>query len=192
MSADPTARPPRPSPGTPEYLRSVWNLVEREIETRYHIPVRVSDVPHPFTGDLDGAEISVDHDVELEDALFILIHLFGHTVQWNVSPRARELAEAQGKPQVWTPEALAAVEEYERDACRISLQLLHEVGVHDLDQWVSDFAACDLRYLFHFYKTGERGEFFSFWQNGTPLLTPLPIPDFQPTVWIARWSGTVI
>lgn len=189
MSAS-TGRPPPPADG--EYLREVWNRVEREIETRYDIPVRISDVPHPFTGDLDGAAIAVDHDLDLEEALFILIHLFGHTVQWNVSPRARELAEAQGTPQVWTPEALAAVEEYERDACRISLQLLHEVGVRDLDQWVSDFAACDLRYLFHFYKTGERGAFFSFWKPGTPLLTPLPIPEFHPTVWIGRWSGTVV
>ncbi|MEZ4363335.1 MAG: hypothetical protein R3B48_24380 [Kofleriaceae bacterium] len=174
----------------PEYLRTVWNRVEREIESRWGVPVRISDVPNPFTGDLDGAEIQVDHDVDLEDALFILIHLFGHTVQWNVSAEARAIAVA--RPTEWTPEALAQVEEYERDACRLSLQLLHEVGVRDLDQWVSDFAACDLEYLLHFYKTGERGDFRSFWRDGTPVLTPLPIPEFAPTAWLTRWSGTVI
>jgi hypothetical protein len=173
-----------------DYLRAVWNRVEREIESRWHIPVRISDVPNPFTGDLDGAEITVDHDIDIEDALFILIHLFGHTVQWNVSPKSREIAVA--RPAEWTAEALAEVAEYERDACRLSLQLLHEVGVRDLDQWVSDFAACDLAYLLHFYRTGERGDFRSFWRDGSPLLTPLPIPRFQPATWISRWTGTVI
>lgn len=174
----------------PEYLRQVWNRVERAIEDRWGIPVRITDVPNPFTGDLDGAEITVDHDVDIEDALFILIHLFGHTVQWNVSPRSREIAVA--RPAEWTPEAIAQVEEYERDACRLSLQLLHELGVHDLDQWVSDFAACDLAYLLHFYRTGERGDFRSFWRAGAPLLTPLAIPEFHPEAWISRWTGTVI
>ncbi len=183
----------RSSTFDPEYLRAVWNKVERTIEDRWGIPVRITDVPHPFTGDLDGSVIAIDHDIELEDALFILIHLFGHTVQWNVSPRAREIAEAQGRPpEAWTPEALAAVEEYERDACRLSLQLLHDVGVRDLDQWVSDFAACDLAYLMHFYKTGEKGEFRSFWKDGTAVMTPLPIPEFHPTEWIGRWTGTII
>ena len=174
----------------PVYLREIWNRVERAIETRWGIPVRITDVPNPFTGDLDGAEITVDPDVDIEDALFILIHLFGHTVQWNVSMRAREIAVA--RPAQWTAEAIAEVEEYERDACRLSLQLLHELGVRDLDQWVSDFAACDLGYLLHFYRTGERGDFRSFWRSGTPLLTPLPIPEFHPTTWISRWQGTVI
>jgi hypothetical protein len=173
-----------------DYLRAVWNRVEAEIESRWQIPVRIADVPSPFTGDLDGAEIAVDHDIEIEDALFILIHLFGHTVQWNVSPRAREIAVAQ--PSEWTEAALAEVAGYESDACRFSLQLLHEIGVFDLDQWVSDFAACDLDYLLHFYKTGERADFRSFWRSNSPLLLPLPIPEFHPTTWISRWKGTVI
>jgi hypothetical protein len=171
-------------------LRAVFNTVEHMIELRWGIPVVISDVPNPFTGDLDGAQIQVDHDVSIEDAVFILIHLFGHTVQWNVSASARSFELA--RPGAWTEEALAAVGEYEHEACRYSLQLLHEAGFRDLDQWVSDFAACDAAYLVHFYRTGEKRPFRSFWRDGCPLLAPLPIPKFEPTRWITRSDGVVI
>ena len=174
----------------PARLRSVFDRVERMIEDRWGIPVVISDVPNPFTGDLDGEQIIVDHDLDIEDAVFILIHLFGHTVQWNVSARAREIAFAQ--PGTWSDDALREVCEYEAEACRYSLQLLHDAGIHDLDQWVSDFAACDVAYLMHYYKTGEKRPFRSFWRDQAPLQRPLPIPAFQPTRWISRYDGTVV
>lgn len=172
-------------------LRVVFDRVERLIEERWEIPVRISDVPNPFTGDLDGAHILVDHDLEIEDALFIVIHLFGHTVQWNVSARAREIGLA--KPDAsWTEATLAELAAYEREACRYSLQLLHDAGVRDLDQWVSDFAACDTAYLLHFYRTGEKRPFRAFWRDGAPLLAPLAIPPFTPARWLGRFDGTVV
>lgn len=174
----------------PARLREVFDTVERIIEDRWHIPVTISDVPHPFTGDLDGERIAVDHDVELEDAVFILVHLFGHTVQWNVSEDARRIAFL--RPGAWTEAQLAELATYEREACRYSLQLLHEAGFHDLDQWISDFAACDAAYLLHFYRTGEKLPFRSFWRDGAPLVEPLPIPKFQPARWLSRYDGTVV
>jgi hypothetical protein len=132
----------------------------------------------------------VDYDLEIEDAVFILIHLFGHTVQWNVSPRARDIALL--RPATWTDEQLRAAMDYEHEACGYSLQLLHDAGIHDLDQWISDFAACDCAYLEHFYRTGEKRAFRSFWRDGTALVTPLAIPKFQPTQWLTRHQGTVV
>ena len=176
----------------PARLRAVFDRVEALIEQRWEIPVRIRDVPNPFTGDLDGHEIHVDHDLEIEDAVFILIHLFGHTVQWNVSARAREIAFTQQAPRTWSEEALREVGAYEREACRYSLQLLHDAGIRDLDQWVSEFAACDAAYLMHYYRTGEKRPFRSFWQPGAPRLEPLAIPAFTPTRWLGRSDGTVI
>ncbi len=154
------------------------------------MPVHIQDVPSPFTGDLDGEQIMVDYDLGIEDAVFILIHLFGHTVQWNVSERGREIAFQ--KPDVWTEVMLAEVGAYELEACRYSIQLLHDLQIHDLDQWISDFAACDSAYLVHFYKTGEKRPFRSFWRDGSPIVTPLAIPEFQPTQWLSRYQGTVV
>jgi hypothetical protein len=174
----------------PGYLRRVFGTIERMIEDRWEIPVSISDVPNPFTGDLDGERILVDHDIEIEDAVFILIHLFGHTVQWNVSEEARRIGFA--RPGRWSEEQLAELGAYERQACQYSLQLLHEAGFHDLDQWISDFAACDSAYLMHFYRTGEKLPFRSFWRDHAPLVPPLPIPPFQPTRWLSRNDGIVV
>jgi hypothetical protein len=173
-----------------DHFRQAFNRLERHIETRWNIPVVIRDVPNPFTGDLDGAEIHIDHDVTAEDALFILIHLFGHTVQWNLSADLRELGAVRG-PGL-DEATLAALIEYEREACRYSLQLLHEAGVRDLDQWLADFAACDLAYLLHFYRHDEKRPFRSFWRDGQPHLEPLAIPDFHPTRWVSRWEGVVV
>ena len=168
----------------------MFNRLERTIEERWGIPVHIQDVANPFTGDLDGERIMVDYDLDIEDAVFILVHLFGHTVQWNLSAEHREIAFL--KPETWTDEQLRMVADYEVEACRFSLQLLHDIGVHDLDQWISDFAACDSSYLIHFYKTGEKRPFRSFWQDNTPLLTPRAIPEFRPTQWLSRHQGTVV
>lgn len=173
-----------------ERFGEVFNLLEPRIEQRWGVPVLIRDVPNPFTGDLDGAEIHVDHDLDAEDALFILIHLFGHTVQWNVSAAARELGKVRG-PDL-SDQAIAALIAYEREACAYSLQLLHEAGVHDLDQWLADFSACDLAYLLDFYKHNQKRPFRSFWRDGQPLMSPRPIPAFQPTRWLSRTDGIVV
>ena len=174
---------------TDERFREVFNRVERLIEERYGLPVVITDVTDPFTGDLDGSQILVDYDLEAEEALFILVHLFGHTVQWNVSARDRELGLLEVKNA--TEELLSQLAHYEQEAARYSLQLFHDADVHDLDQWLANFAACDVAYLIHFYRTGEKRPFRSFWSDTARSLTPLAIPLFQPTKWISR-SGTVI
>lgn len=173
-----------------ERFREIFNVLERHIEDRYKLPVVISDVTDPFTGDLDGAEIHVDYDLSPEEAVFIVAHLFGHTVQWNLSPDAREIGfRTQKNP---TPEALAELHLYEREACRYSLQLFHDAGIRDLDAWVADFHACDFAFLKHFYETGKKLPFKSFWKDGAPRLEPLAIPPFTPTHWMTRWQGTVV
>src|ERR1051326_1831329 len=78
-------------------LRPVYNLsmpipfaeyasrVQEHLERDWGIPVVTRDIPDPLTGDLDGAEIDVVYAITPELRLFLLGHLFGHTVQWNVN-----------------------------------------------------------------------------------------------------------
>jgi hypothetical protein len=173
-------------------FREVFNRVEAHIERRYGLPVVLTDVPDPFTGDLDGATVMVDWDIAPEEALFVLVHLFGHTVQWNVSARERELGLLEVKAGTDVPEALLAeLAAYEVTAARYSMQLFHEAGVDDLDQWLSDFATCDVAYLLAYYRSGEKNAFRSFWRDGTPLIQPLEIPPFRPAKWTTRF-GTVV
>ncbi len=177
------------TPPSPQRCAAVFAQVERVIEERWGVPVRIRDVPHPFTGDLDGTEIHLDYDLEAEDSLFIVVHLFGHTVQWNTDPEARAIGMHPGP---WDDATLARLRAYETDACRLSMQLFHDAGVHDLDQWLSDFAACDYAYLEHLFRTGEKRPFRSFWTAGHPHLTPLAIPAFAPQRWTTRADGVVV
>src|SRR5215510_15718958 len=150
-----------------ERLREVFNTLEPYIERRYGVPVIIKDVPDPYTGDLDGSEIHVDYANELESAVFIIAHLFGHTVQWNLSEYARKIGyEVQQNP---SDEKLDELEAYEREACRYSLQLFHDAGILDLDQWMADYAACDFAFLRSFYSTGNKTPFRTFWKDGQPL-----------------------
>ncbi|MBI2214434.1 MAG: hypothetical protein HYU52_12380 [Acidobacteria bacterium] len=175
---------------THDFFLDAFNRLERHVEARYGIPVVLTDVPDPFTGDLDGEEIRVDFENDPEEALFILVHLFGHTVQWNSSERAREI----GQLAVKDPDAalLDELARYERDAARYSLALVHEAQIDGLDQWLADFSACDVAYLIHFYRSGEKRAFRSFWIDGTPRILPLSLPEFHPTRWRSRWDGVVV
>jgi hypothetical protein len=164
--------------------------VEQHIERRYGLRVVTRDIPDPLTGDLDGIEIQIDYAVTPEQRLFLLAHLFGHTVQWNVDPGAFELGKQYRPPvdEKFFPEIMA----YELEAARYGLFLLHEVDIRDLDAWFSAYTASDQAYLLHFYRTGEKGEFRDFWPANAPLLAPKPVPQFTPAKRAFRMDGIVI
>lgn len=167
-------------------FQDAYNRVVGRIKGRYRVDVCVADVLDPNTGDLDGSRILIDHDQDLETALFVLLHLFGHTVQWNTSEEYRRIglattAASEGE--------LASIYAYEREATCYSLSLLHEAGVTDLDQWISDWWRADWEYLRHFYETGERLDVRALLKRGAgDILTPLPIPGFVPQRWTSRFS----
>ena len=161
--------------------------VQRGVESRFGVAVHVAPVAAPNTGDFDGARIVVSQDQDPESALFVLLHLFGHTVQWNVSPPLRELGldTAVGKSEAELVQVLA----YERDATRHGLALLRGEGIADLDQWASDWWEADWSFLAHFYRTGERRDVRALLKPGSAVrLAPLAIPAFTPTAYRSRWS----
>ncbi len=164
--------------------------VEAHIEHAYRIRVVTVDVPDPLTGDLDGAEIHLDFALTPEQRLFLLGHLFGHTVQWNVNPRAFEIGK-QHEPPV-SEELLPSIMEYEREAARYALGMLHQVGITGVDQWLSNYTLCDMTYLQHYYRTGEKLSFASCWRDNAPLIEDWPVPAFTPTKRIFRRDGVVI
>src|ERR1700681_2705645 len=94
----------------------------KHLENVYGIRVVTRDVPDPLTGDLNGAEIHIDFAVTPEQRLFLLAHLFGHTVQWNVRPDGYELGR-QRQPPV-EEETIPALMEYEREAASYALCML--------------------------------------------------------------------
>jgi hypothetical protein len=170
--------------------RDACAAVARHVSNRYGVSVEVTCIPAPLKGDLDGSRILVgDHNTD-EERLFLLAHLFGHTVQWNLSADLRRLGMTM--PVNPTEQELDALEEYEREACRYSQQAIHEAGVFGLDQWLADYSACDLAFLRHFYVTGKRRAFQDFWKPGQRLIEPLAVPAFVPTRWRRREQAIVL
>ncbi len=164
--------------------------VQESLEHLYGIRVVIRDIPDPLIGDLDGAEIHIDPACNPEQRLFLVAHLFGHAVQWNLSPRAFELG-SRYRPPVENSD-IPAILDYEREAAAYALQMLRQIGITDIDQWFSEYAACDEAYLLHYYRTGEKGEFHSFWHDNVPLVQPKPVPRFTPTRRRFRMDGVVI
>ena len=164
--------------------------MEAYLEDAYQMRVITRDIPDPLTGDLDGATIHVDYLLNAEERLFLVAHLFGHTVQWNLSPEGYELGRPQQPPV--EPGLLAQLSAYENEAAAYALALLHSVDIRDLDPWFSDYTACDLAYLRHYYVTGEKGRFLDFWEGDAALIAPCEVPNFTPTRRPPRADGIVI
>ncbi len=58
-----------------------------------------------------------------EEAVFTLVHLFGHTVQWNLDEKLRLLGLANSGVK---QEDLSRIYQYERQASQLGLALLQE------------------------------------------------------------------
>ena len=109
------------------------DLIEKYLEARYERPVVTADVPHPFGWRGDPGGLRPERG--------------GVGLHSPPSLRARRTTQ-RGRPGdsegigANLPESRLA--EIERAACVYSLPMLHAAGVRDLDQWLSDFATCEL------------------------------------------------
>ncbi len=166
-------------------LKDVFRRARARIET-YGIRVYVGDVPDPNTGTFDGIEIGIDYANTLEMSVFVLVHLFGHTVQWNTVPSYRTI-DQRAKPGA-PPSVIEEARMYECDASRYGLTLLHDAGVTDRDQWLSDWWASDWHYLSTFYSTGHLPNWETCRSTGHALLEAKAIPPFTPERFYPRYA----
>jgi hypothetical protein len=166
-------------------VKEAFRRARSSIEAR-GIRVYVGDVTDPNTGTFDGAEIGIDWANSAEMSLFVLVHLFGHTAQWNTVPAYRTIDQRvrPGAP----PEVIAEAQLYERNASRLGLSLLHEAGINDRDHWLADWCASDWHYLSIFYSTGKLPVWDTCRSTGHPLLEPMPIPEFTPHRFHPRYA----
>lgn len=157
-------------------VRQLWQDLVAAIEA-YGFEVVREEIEDPKTGTFNGLKIKVDPGSDLESQCFILLHLFGHSVQW-VAPALVEITE---RIQNTTDKAafMQALYDYETEAASLGLQLLHEIGVTDLDQWLSDYADADWRYVEAFYNTGKLLDFETLLLPNRPLAKPKPIPELK-------------
>ncbi len=166
-------------------LKEEFRRVRARVET-YGVRVYIGDVIDPNTGTFDGTEIGIDYANDLEMSLFVLVHLFGHTVQWNTVPAYRTI-DNRARPGA-PDEVIEEARVYEHNASRLGLTLLRESGLTDRDRWLADWCGSDWKYLSTFYRTGKLPTWNECRSDGHPLLEPLAIPTFTPRRFYTRYA----
>lgn len=166
-----------------QFKKVVDAAVDR-IQSVYGLRVIWRDLPAGVTGDLNGTEIVLDTKNDTETELYVLLHLFGHTTQWNTSDSLRTLGHEQ--PIHATPAKLAEICTYEQNASRIGITLLREIGHGELQEWISRFFWADWAFLEVLYTSGNHTEMVVKWDCPCEILEPLPVPPFVPHLFENR------
>ena len=73
---------------------ALWSPVSSAIVKRGFV-IEYRDLEPPRTGIFDGLRIVVDPDVGFEMQCFLLLHLFGHSVQWVAPSIEHKLKDLQ-------------------------------------------------------------------------------------------------
>lgn len=170
---------------SPAQLNDLWIKATSAI-VKYGFAIEYRDLEPPRTGIFDGLRIVIDPDVDFEQQCFILLHLFGHSVQWTAPSLAAKLALLQDT----TDKAvfMQTLHDYEFEAARFGMQLMREIGARDLDQWYSDFVATDWRYVERFYETDVIPPWHECVTYNQPLIEPLPIPLLEHKLVEVRYA----
>jgi hypothetical protein len=154
----------------------LWQKVVSGI-TKYGFAIDFRALEPPKTGTFDGLRITVDPAGDLETRCFILVHLFGHSVQW-VAPSLESSLDALQNTED-RGHFMEVLHDYEFAAAGYGLQLLHEAGLTGLDQWFSDFVETDWRYVESYYRTGQIPSLRNCLAGGCRLIKPTLIPALR-------------
>jgi len=146
-----------------------------------------------FKGDLDGKTIIIGMHLSPEEKVFNLLHLAGHSIQWNVDELLRNLgSELYRNPD---DDLLLRLQNYEWQANCYALTILHKAKQANLDKWLTRKYIIDMLYLTHFYKTGEKLKRITQAARAYPFRKELEIkeiPSFTPMASERTRNGIVI
>ena len=158
----------------PERLIEIWRRASSAI-VKYGFAIEYRDLEPPRTGIFDGRRLVIDPDVGFEMQCFILLHLFGHSIQWVAPSIEYELTPLQTETDKTV--FLKILKDYEYKAAAFGRQLLDEVGLADVATWFHDFVATDWRYVERFYLEDRLVPWEECVIHGGPPIAPLPIPQ---------------
>lgn len=131
----------------------------------------------PRTGIFDGLSIQLDPDLDPTLRCFVLLHLFGHCVQWCAPSLSAVVAAVQNAPH--KDAFLEALRRYEFQAGRLALSLLRQVAGHEHDRWFSDFVHTDQWYLERFYREGKLARLEDCVVLDRPMIESETIPPIE-------------
>ena len=159
-----------------EEMVGLWAKVSSGI-VKYGFVIEYRDLEPPRTGIFDGLRIVIDPDVGFEMQCFLLLHLFGHSVQWVAPSLVHKLEDLQNTRD--KTRFMNVLHDYEFEAAGFGMQLLRQLGMTHLDQWYSDFVATDWRYVERYYETGQIPPWQGCVVSECPLVEPIPVPPLE-------------
>jgi hypothetical protein len=68
---------------------------------------------------------------------------------------------------------------YEFEAAQFGLQLMHQAGIHNLDQWYADFVETDWQYVKRYYETNQIPQWQECIATNCPRIEARPIPRLE-------------
>src|SRR5437773_5108264 len=154
-------------------LVKLWGTITSGVVKR-GFAIEYRDLEPPRTGIFDGLKIVIDPDVDFEMQCFVLLHLFGHSVQWVAPSLAHKLDALQNTAD--KERFLHVLHDYEHEAAGYGLTLLNELGVDDLHDWFSDFVATYWQYVERYYREDRIPPWHECIVNGGLPIEPLAIP----------------
>ena len=157
-------------------LVALWTRTSSGI-VKHGFVLEYRDLEPPRTGIFDGLRIVIDPDVGFEMQCFILLHLFGHSVQWVAPSLEHKLDALQNTTD--KERFLQVLHDYELEAAGFGLQLLHDIGIREFDVWFSDFVATDWRYVERFYREDKLPSWEECIQRHAPPVSPSPLPPIR-------------
>jgi hypothetical protein len=160
----------------PTHLVGLWLKITSQI-IKHGFVIEYRDLEPPRTGIFDGLRITLDPDIEFEMQCFILLHLFGHSVQWvspDLQPKLDDLQHTQDRELF-----MKVLRDYEFEAAQFGLQLLHEAGVREFDQWYADFVETDWQYVKRYYETDQIPPWHECIATHCDLIEAKPIPRLE-------------
>jgi len=157
-------------------LIDIWTAVSSGV-VKHGFGIEYRDLEPPRTGIFDGLSIVLDPDVGFEMQCFLLLHLFGHSVQWVAPSIEGKLEALQHTPD--KAEFMQVLQAYETEAARYALHLLHDRGITNQDRWFSDFVHTDWRYVERYYQDGALPPWSECVVSGGDLIAPQPIPPLK-------------
>jgi hypothetical protein len=154
-------------------LVQVWAAATSGV-VKYGFAIEYRDLEPPRTGIFDGLRIVIDPDVGFEMQCFLLLHLFGHSVQWvapSIEHKLEPLQHTEDRARF-----MQVLHDYELEAAGFGLQLLHERGITSQDRWYSDFVHTDWRYVERYYETERLPPWEECVVSGGALIQAAAIP----------------
>jgi hypothetical protein len=160
----------------PGQVVALWSGTASAV-VKHGFVLEYRDLEPPRTGIFDGLRIVIDPDVGLEMQCFVLLHLFGHSVQWVAPPLEHQLTALQHTSD--KAGFLEVLHNYEYEAAEFGMELLRATGIGGLDQWYSDFVATDWRYVERYYREDRIPPWEECIVTGAPLIRPRSIPPLE-------------